>query len=159
VTSSSQTPPLAEEEAPFLNTFMSMIEQKSLSWIPTGLETKNCCAGDDQQQFNRPLKTTDKYSIHTLPFNGLIWTRTFPHCGECDCNHCHFPSPHIAWDMDQLEGLVAVAPATLTFCFASTRFSTMLRPSKCHGTHIALQMTRQLNFSLRSVDSTSKFLT
>jgi hypothetical protein len=54
VTSSSQTPPLADEEAPLLNTYISRREQKSWSWISPGLETKNYCAGEAQQQFNRP---------------------------------------------------------------------------------------------------------
>jgi hypothetical protein len=49
---SSQTPPLVEE-VPFLNTYMSRIEQNSWSWIRSGLEIKNYCAGEDQQQFNR----------------------------------------------------------------------------------------------------------
>jgi hypothetical protein len=48
------TPPLVEKEAPLLNTFMSVKEQKYWSWVPTGLRTKNYCAGEGQQQFNRP---------------------------------------------------------------------------------------------------------
>jgi hypothetical protein len=52
MTSSSQTPSLVEEEAPLLNTYVSRREQKTWSWIPTGLETKNYCAGEGQQQFN-----------------------------------------------------------------------------------------------------------
>jgi hypothetical protein len=34
--------------------YMFRAEQKSWSIIPTGLETKNYCAGEGQQQFNRP---------------------------------------------------------------------------------------------------------
>jgi hypothetical protein len=56
VTSISYTPPLVEEEAQLLNTFMSRREQKSSSWIPTGLETKNYYAGEGQQHFNRSTR-------------------------------------------------------------------------------------------------------
>jgi hypothetical protein len=51
VTSSSQTLSLVEEEVPLLNTYISW------SWIPTGLETKNHRAGEDQQQFNLPTES------------------------------------------------------------------------------------------------------
>jgi hypothetical protein len=53
LTSSSQMPPLVQEVAPFLNTYMSRMEEKYWSWIPTGLEIKNYCFSEDQQQFNR----------------------------------------------------------------------------------------------------------
>jgi hypothetical protein len=52
MTSNSQTSPLIEEEAPRLNTYMSTREQKSWSWIPKSLKTKNYCAGMGQHQFN-----------------------------------------------------------------------------------------------------------
>jgi hypothetical protein len=45
-------PSLVEEEATFLNTFMSRREHKSWSQILTRPEAKNECAGEDQQQFN-----------------------------------------------------------------------------------------------------------
>jgi hypothetical protein len=48
------TPPLVEEEAPFLNTYMSRREQKSWSWVSRRPEARNDCAGEGQQQFNRP---------------------------------------------------------------------------------------------------------
>jgi hypothetical protein len=32
---------------------VEVLERKIRSWVPTGLETKNYCAGDGQQQFNR----------------------------------------------------------------------------------------------------------
>jgi hypothetical protein len=54
VTSNNQTPPLLEEEAPLLNTYMSRRKQTSWSWIKTGLETKHYCVGEGQHQFNRP---------------------------------------------------------------------------------------------------------
>jgi hypothetical protein len=53
MTSRSQASPLLEEEDQLLNTHMSRREQKSWSWFPTGLETKNYCAGEGQQQFSR----------------------------------------------------------------------------------------------------------
>jgi hypothetical protein len=34
--------------------YMFRREQKSWTWIPTGLETKNHCTGEGQQQFNPP---------------------------------------------------------------------------------------------------------
>jgi hypothetical protein len=49
---SSHTPPIVEKEAPFKT--HSTLKIKILSWVPTGLETKNYCAGEAQQQFNRP---------------------------------------------------------------------------------------------------------
>jgi hypothetical protein len=52
--SDSHTPSPVEEEAPLLNTYTSRREQKSWSWIPSRLNTKNSFAGEDQQQFNRP---------------------------------------------------------------------------------------------------------
>jgi hypothetical protein len=63
--SARQTLPLVEEEAPFLNTYMSRSEQKTWSWIPMGLETKNYSAGEDQQQFNRPTEmvVTDRIRL------------------------------------------------------------------------------------------------
>jgi hypothetical protein len=50
VTSSSQTPPLVEEEA-HLKTRKSVETTKIRSRVPTGSNTKNDCAGEDQQQF------------------------------------------------------------------------------------------------------------
>jgi hypothetical protein len=47
VTSSNQTPPLVEEEAP-LKTRKSQERTEIFSWVPMGLETKNDCAGEDQ---------------------------------------------------------------------------------------------------------------
>jgi hypothetical protein len=41
VSSSSQTPPVNAGEAPPLITHMSRREQKSCSWIPMGLKTRN----------------------------------------------------------------------------------------------------------------------
>jgi hypothetical protein len=49
VTSSRQTPPLVKEKAPFRN--KSLQGTKIWSWVPTGLDTKDDCAGDGQQQF------------------------------------------------------------------------------------------------------------
>jgi hypothetical protein len=37
-----------------INTYMCGREQKFWSWIPTGLETKNYCAGEGQKRCNRP---------------------------------------------------------------------------------------------------------
>jgi hypothetical protein len=48
VTSSSQTPPLVEEEVPIQNTRKS--EKKIWSRVPTGTETKDC-ADKGQHQF------------------------------------------------------------------------------------------------------------
>jgi hypothetical protein len=50
VTSSSQTPPLIEEGALFQNT-QKLERTKLWSWVPTGPETKNDCAGQDQQHW------------------------------------------------------------------------------------------------------------
>jgi hypothetical protein len=50
VTSSSQTRSIAEEEA-HLKTRKSLERTKIWSWIPKGPETKNDCAGEDQEQF------------------------------------------------------------------------------------------------------------
>jgi hypothetical protein len=52
--------PLVEEAAPLLNTYISRRKQKPSSWIPTRLETKNYCAGETQQQFNRPTDRPTK---------------------------------------------------------------------------------------------------
>jgi hypothetical protein len=61
VTSSCQAHPLVEKEAPLLNMYMSRRDQTSWSWIPIGLETKNCLAGNSQQQFNQPTnQPTDR---------------------------------------------------------------------------------------------------
>jgi hypothetical protein len=54
VTTSSQTPPLVEEGATLINTYMSRREQKNLVMIPMGFETKTYCAGEGQQHFDRP---------------------------------------------------------------------------------------------------------
>jgi hypothetical protein len=50
VASSSQTSPHIEEQAPFQK---SWEEKKNGHGVPTGLETKNYCAGESQQRFNR----------------------------------------------------------------------------------------------------------
>lgn len=50
MTSSSEAPPLIEEDTPFLNTYMSRGEQKTFGHgIPKGLGTENYCAGEVQQ--------------------------------------------------------------------------------------------------------------
>jgi hypothetical protein len=46
--------PLVEEETRFTNTETVTERTQIRSWIPTGLETKNDCAGEDQQQITRP---------------------------------------------------------------------------------------------------------
>jgi hypothetical protein len=45
---------LVEEEAPLLYIYMFRREQESWSWISKRPEDRNDCAGEDQQQFNRP---------------------------------------------------------------------------------------------------------
>jgi hypothetical protein len=55
MTSSSVTTPLVEEETPLLNMYTSNREHKSWPWISTGLGNKHYCAGEDQQQFIRPV--------------------------------------------------------------------------------------------------------
>jgi hypothetical protein len=50
------TPPLVKEEAPLLNTCMSRREQKSWSPISILPEARNDCAGENQQQLNRPAE-------------------------------------------------------------------------------------------------------
>jgi hypothetical protein len=51
------TPPLVEEEAPFLkHIHVWEREKKSCSKVSTRLEAKNACAGEDQQQLNRPTE-------------------------------------------------------------------------------------------------------
>jgi hypothetical protein len=47
------TPPLIEEEAQLLNTYMSRREQNSWPWISTRPEARNDYAGEGRQQFNR----------------------------------------------------------------------------------------------------------
>jgi hypothetical protein len=47
--SERQTPPLVEEEAPFKNTKVILERIQIWSWVPTGPETKNDCAGEGQQ--------------------------------------------------------------------------------------------------------------
>jgi hypothetical protein len=49
--SERQIIPLVEKETPFQNTKMVLERTKIKPRVPTGLETKNDCAGDDQQQF------------------------------------------------------------------------------------------------------------
>jgi hypothetical protein len=51
VTRSSETPPLGEHE-PNFQTHKILRRIKIWSWVPTGSETKNDCAGEDQQQFS-----------------------------------------------------------------------------------------------------------
>jgi hypothetical protein len=51
VTSSSQTPPLIEEEAPVLKHVKVWKEQKYGHGFPTWFEIKNVCAVEDQQEF------------------------------------------------------------------------------------------------------------
>jgi hypothetical protein len=63
VTSSSQTPPTLEEEAPLLNMYMSRREPKSWSWISWRPEARNDYAGKDQQQFNRLTDWTEGHSV------------------------------------------------------------------------------------------------
>jgi hypothetical protein len=46
VTSSSQTPPLVEEEAPFQNMQKVLERIKIWTLVPTGPETKIDCAGE-----------------------------------------------------------------------------------------------------------------
>jgi hypothetical protein len=50
-------PPLVEEKATLLNTYMCRREQKFWPWIWTRPEAKNNCAGEGQQQFNRDRPT------------------------------------------------------------------------------------------------------
>jgi hypothetical protein len=50
VTSNSQIPPLVEEKPPF-KTRRSMERTKIWSCVPKGTETKDHCAGEDQEQF------------------------------------------------------------------------------------------------------------
>jgi hypothetical protein len=60
VTSTRQTLPLVEEEAPFQKT--QSLQKKIWLWGLTGHETKIDFAGDDQQQFTRPTKFVFKFS-------------------------------------------------------------------------------------------------
>jgi hypothetical protein len=57
VTSTSQTPHLIVNEAPFQNT---LIVSKRKIW---GSETKNYCAGEGRQQFNRPTERPTPCSL------------------------------------------------------------------------------------------------
>jgi hypothetical protein len=59
---SSLTPPLAKEETPLVNTYMSRREKISWSRVADGLETKKYY----QQQFKRPTDLSDLGSdVHT----------------------------------------------------------------------------------------------
>jgi hypothetical protein len=50
-------PLLVEEEAPFLNSYMSRREQNSWSWISRSPEARNDCAGEAQQPISTQLGT------------------------------------------------------------------------------------------------------
>jgi hypothetical protein len=51
VDSSSQTPPLVEEEAPFKNTQVVLERTEIWPCVSTGPEIKKDCAGEGHQQF------------------------------------------------------------------------------------------------------------
>jgi hypothetical protein len=46
---------LAEEEAPFQDTEVVVERTKILSWMSSGPETQNYCAGEGQKQIDPPL--------------------------------------------------------------------------------------------------------
>jgi hypothetical protein len=50
----SLAPPLVETETPFPKTETVLQRTKIWSWLPTGPETKNDCAGEGQQQLTEP---------------------------------------------------------------------------------------------------------
>lgn len=50
--SSSKNHPLIEEKAIF-QTCKEVAKRKLWSWVPTGLEPQNYCAGEDQEQFTQ----------------------------------------------------------------------------------------------------------
>jgi hypothetical protein len=70
VTSSSQTPPVVQEGASLLqvSTYCLGENKKPWSWIPRGLEIKNCCAREGQRQINRSI-------TWTVTVMGLVWGR------------------------------------------------------------------------------------